>query len=157
MSKMTVLAGTVSGLRLDQSVTVSTTVSETNQTTSQSIVRSILNFRINNQPVFMKVTPNITNGDSVTAAGFQRGEFEVIAVHNHTTKTIYSFPKPGLVGPILGLIFGLMFRDLPYYIGWMSIVSGAYYTYKALCKRALIKEAWSKVEKAVSTNSSTGK
>lgn len=130
MSQITTISGKVSGVRLDSSVTVNTTVSVPQgaasgpaTTSSQTVKTETLNFRVDNRPAYMPVAINIADGDVVTAAGFQKGEFEAVAVHNHTTRTTYWVPEPTTVPEIIYIVVGiitLMFHQ----IGWL-VIGGA--------------------------------
>lgn len=149
MSPLTTLAGTVSGLSVDQSVTVNTSVSQnsgtTNTTTTQ---KTTVNFRIDNRPAYMNVAVNLTNGDVITAAGIQKGEFETIAFHNHTTNTIYSLPEPKpLIIGIVGFIVFILVSWIPF-VNIITFGMAIYYFLDATKKKKQINEAWDTVKKA---------
>ncbi len=149
MSQLTTLSGVVSGLRVDTNITVNTTYSPNSNTASSTTTKTTtFNFRIDNRPAYMTVAVNLTNGDVITAAGIQRGEFEVIVFNNHTTKTIYSLPTQNPLWGLIGVVFGWMFSDLPYFIGWGIFASGAYYFWKTSTKKNKVKAAMKLVEKA---------
>ena len=89
MGQVTMIKGTVSGVRVDSSITVNTSTNVTvneggmpNQSSSSSetVKTNTTVFRIDNKPSNMPFAINITNGDAVTAAGLQKGEFEVVAI-----------------------------------------------------------------------------
>jgi hypothetical protein len=149
MSKLTTLSGVVSGLRVDSNVTVNTTVSaETGATSTSTSKTTTVNFRIDNRPAYMNVPVNLNNGDIVTAAGIQRGEFETIAIHNHTTKTLYSLPKPPFVViSIVAFMVVILTVWIPVW-GLISLAIGIYYVVDAYLKKQRINEAWKIVEKA---------
>jgi hypothetical protein len=129
MGQITAVSGTVSGVRLDSSVSVTTTVSVPQSeygtaTASTSTVKTdLMNFRVDNRPVYMPVAINITNGDVVTAAGFQKGEFEALSVFNHTTKTSYWVPEPSTVPEIIYMVVGVIV--LMFHISGWLVIGGA--------------------------------
>ncbi len=147
MSQMTVLSGVVSGVRLDTSISVNTTVSVPQgpasgpATASSSTVKTdLMNFRIDNRPVYMPVAINIANGDVVTAAGIQKGEFEAIAVHNHTTRTMYWVPEPSTVPEIIYIVVGVIV--LMFHItGWLVIGGAVLFMMNKNAKIGRIRQA----------------
>jgi hypothetical protein len=148
MAQLTTLSGAVSGLRVDQSVTVNTTVTENTGASTSTTTKTMVNFRIDNRPAYMNVSVNLSNGDIITAAGIQRGEFETIAFHNHTTKTIYSLPEPHVVIiTILAFIVVILTVWIPF-LGLVTLGVGIYYVLDAIKKKKQINDAWKIVEKA---------
>jgi hypothetical protein len=106
-----------------------------------------MNFRIDNRPAYMPVAINIANGDVVTAAGITKGEFEAIAVHNHTTKTMYWVPEPSIVPEILYIVVGviwIMFHKF----GWILIVGAILFMINKNMKISLIRQARAMANKA---------
>ncbi len=156
MGQLTTITGPVSGVRLDSSVSVNTTVSvtggteyapATTSTSSQTVKSEKMNFRIDNRPVHMPVAINIANGDQVTAAGFQSGEFEALAVNNHTTKTMYWVPKPSIVPEIGYIVTGVIW--LMFHVsGWLCIGGAVLFILNKKKKIKLIRDAQAMVEKA---------
>jgi hypothetical protein len=154
MSSMTVLSGAVSAVRVNSSTTVNTTVNNTtneyNTTSSAStqvVTNEKMNFRIDNRAAFMDVRINLTDGDKVTAACVQKGEFEVIAIKNHTTKMIYYIPKPAIYPEIIYIILGVFTTGF-YGIGFVLIGGGIWFLINKQKKIKLIREGVSLVEKA---------
>jgi hypothetical protein len=148
MAQLTTLSGAVSGLRVDQNVTVNTTVTENTGASTSTTTKTTVNFRIDNRPAYMNVSVNLSNGDIITAAGIQRGEFETIAFHNHTTKTIYSLPEPHVVIiTILAFIVIICTVWIPF-LGLVTLGVGIYYVLDAVKKKKQINDAWKMVEKA---------
>lgn len=130
MGQITTLSGVVSGVRLDTRIAVNTTVtvpqggaSGAATTSSETVKTELMNFRIDNRPVYMPVAINIANGDVVTAAGIQKGEFEAIAVHNHTTRTMYWVPEPSTVPEIIYMVVGVIV--LMFHIAGWLVIGGA--------------------------------
>lgn len=156
MGQITTLSGVVSGVRLDTSVSVDTTVSvtgggeytpATTSTSSQTVKSEKMNFRIDNRPVHMPVAINIANGDVVTAAGIQKGEFEAIAVNNHTTRTMYWVPEPSRVAEIAHIVTGVIW--LMFHItGWLVIGGAVLFLMNKNAKIGMIRQARATVEKA---------
>lgn len=154
MSNMISVTGTVSGTRTDTSISVSNTTtvntseySPTTTSSSQTTVEKSMCFRIDNRPANMAVAINLTNGDMVTAAGFQKGEFEVLALNNHTTRTMYWVPEPPTYPEIIYMIVGvivLMFHK----IGWLVIGGAILFLMNKKKKINLIRQAKAMVEKA---------
>lgn len=146
MEQLTTIAGVVSGVRVDSSVTVNTSVSVSPGTysnpssTTQTVKKDTTNFRVDNRPVYMPVAVNLTNGDVVTAAGLQKGEFEAIAVHNHTTKTMYWMPEPSTVPEIIYIVIGFFTIGL-FGIGWLLIGGGIVFMVNKQKRIKLIKDA----------------
>jgi hypothetical protein len=159
---MTTISGTVSGVRLDSNITVNTTVSVPQgaasgpaTTSSQTVKTELMNFRIDNRPATMGVAINIANGDVVTAAGFQKGEFETLAVHNHTTKTMYWMPEPRTIPEIIYMVVGvitIMFHK----IGWLLIVGAILFMMNKKSKIKLIREACAMANKTPAPMGKTG-
>jgi len=87
-----------------------------------------LRFRIGNRPAYtIHITPNLENGDVVTAVGYGAGEFCVCALRNETTKLVYSASEPAAHVDVLGLIGGIIM--LPFLIG-LVILWGVWKNYK---------------------------
>ncbi len=155
MGQITTLSGVVSGVRLDSSITVNTTVSVpqgpatygSTTTSSETVKTEKMNFRIDNRPVHMPVAINIANGDVVTAAGIMKGEFEAIAVNNHTTRTMYWVPVPSTVPEIIYIVVGviwLMFHKS----GWILIIGAILFMMNKKKEIGMIRQARAMVEKA---------
>ena len=156
MSQLTTITGTVSGVRVDTSFTVNTSVSvnqaassipATTTSSSETVKTEKMNFRVDNRPVIMPVAINLTNGDIATVAGFMQGEFEALAVHNHTTKTMYWVPIPSIVPEIAYMVVGviwLMFHQS----GWILIIGAILYMMNKKKRINLIKDAKVMVQKA---------
>jgi hypothetical protein len=161
MSQITTISGTVSGVRLDSSITVNTTVSVpqgavpgTTTSSSETVKTEKMNFRVDNRPVYMPVAINIANGDVVTAAGIQRGEFEAIALTNHTTKTMYWVPKPSTVPDIIYIVVGvltLMFHK----IGWLLIGGAIFFMMGKKNRIKIINEACAMTQQCQASISKT--
>lgn len=165
MSALTAITGVVSGVRVDTSITVNTTVSTpsgtaygtepggtfgtfgSTSTSTQTVKKELMNFRVDNRPVNMPVAINLTNGDIATVAGFMQGEFEALAVHNHTTRTMYWVPIPSLVPEIAYIVVGviwLMFHKF----GWILIIGAILFMMNKKKRINLIKDAKVMVQKA---------
>lgn len=149
MDQLTTIAGRVSGVEVSTTTTTSTTVSPNSSVPSTSaFTHSMVYFRVDNRPVHMTVRVNVRNGDVITAAGHQKGEFEIIAFHNHTTKTIYSLPEPKTMGMIVGcLVCGVMTISFMGF-GLLLIILAIQNFYVSQKKTKLIKNALAMVEKA---------
>lgn len=159
MSGIISVAGKVSGVRLDTSVSVSNTTTVNNYgdsgysapsttTSSQTVVNKNMTFRINNTAANMPVAVNLTDGDLVTAAGFQKGELKVIALHNHTTRLLYTVPKANnTVGAIIDIVIGVFTINF-YGLGYFLIGLGIWLLVSATKKNMQIAEASRLVEKA---------
>lgn len=158
MDLLTTITGTVSGVRVDSSVTVNTSVSvnqdgyasSSSSTSTETVKKEITNFRVDNRTAYMSVAINLTNGDVVTASGLQKGEFEAIAVNNHTTKTMYWMPEPSIVPEIIYIVIGVFTIGL-YGIGWLLIGGGIWYLINKKKRIKLIKDARAVVEKGRAT------
>ena len=157
MGQVTMIKGTVSGVRVDSSITVNTSTNVTvneggmpNQSSSSSetVRTNTTVFRIDNKPSYMPFAINITNGDAVTAAGLQKGEFEVVAINNHTTKTIYFVPKPSIVPEFIYMFIGFCFRNSYGGIGWLFIGGAILFMVIKSVKIKRIKDACAMVDKA---------
>lgn len=138
---LTKITGVVSGLQVNSSVSVSTTVAN-NVPSTTATTSTTTSFRIDNRPAHMKVQVNLSNGDNITAAGIQKGEMEVMALNNHTTKTMYWVPEPHpAVYWICGffILFGVL--TLTIVIGIFMLGAGGYTLMKSLKKKKLINEA----------------
>ena len=155
MGELTAITGTVSGVRVDSSVTVNTSVTvnqpdayvpASSSTSSQAVKKETTYFRVDNRPAYMSVAINITNGDSVTMAGVQQGEIEAIAVNNHTTKTMYWIPEPSTVPEIIYIVIGVFTMGL-YGIGWLLIGGGILFMINKKKRIKLIKDARALVQK----------
>lgn len=156
MSQLTTITGVVSGVRVDSSVTVNTSTNVTihdgsmpsqTSSSSQAVKNETTIFRVDNKPSYMSVAINITNGDIVTAAGVDKGEFETLAVHNHTTKTIYWVPIPSLVPEIAYIVVGVI--TLAFHkIGWLVIIGAILFMMNKKRQINLIKDAKLMVQKA---------
>lgn len=148
MSQLTTIAGTVSGVEVSTTTTTSTTVSPNSSVPSTSaFTHSMVYFRVDNRPVYMTVRANVRNGDVITAAGHDKGEFEIIALRNHSTKTIYSLPEPKNMGMIvIGLVCGVMTIKFMGF-GLLLIVLAIQKFFESQKKTNLIKDAWAMVEK----------
>lgn len=139
MKQVTTLSGKVSGLRVDSDINVSTTVTNNNVSTSTAVTKTIV-FRIDNRPAFMKTTVNLSDGDMVTAAGVGAVELDVLAINNHTTKTMYWIPEPNQVPAIICFVLGVLTLGL-FMVGLILIGMGVYYYNDAATKKKLIGEA----------------
>lgn len=155
MSQLVTIAGTVSGVRVDSSITVNTSTNVTvhdgsmpNQasTSSQTVKKETTIFRVDNKPAYMNVAINITNGDIVTAAGVDKGEFEVVAVNNHTTRTMYWAPKPSIVPEIIYMVVGVFTLGF-YYIGWFLIGGAVLFMMGKKKEIKMIEDACGMVQK----------
>ncbi|MBL8013899.1 MAG: hypothetical protein JNN05_08635 [Candidatus Omnitrophica bacterium] len=151
---LTTVTGKVSGVRVDSSVTVNTSVtvnqngySNPSSSSSQTVKKDTTYFRVDNKPAYMSVAINITNDDSVTVAGVQQGEFEAIAVNNHTTKTMYWMPEPSTVPEIIYIVIGVFTRGI-YGIGWLLIGGGILFLVNKKKRIKLIKDARALVQNA---------
>jgi hypothetical protein len=157
MSKIVSLTGTVSGARVDTSISVNNTTTINNYgsssyaptatTSSQTVVNKTMAFRIDNRPANLAVAVNLTNGDSVTAAGIDKAEFEVLAINNHTTRTMYWVPGPNTIAPVIYIVIGVFTTGL-YGIGWLLIVGGILFLSAANKRKGQIAEAKALVKKA---------
>ena len=78
---MNTIGGVVSGVRERADV-----VGNRDQVQTQRSVH----LRIGNRAAFMKSSPNLVDGDVVTAAGKDGAEFRIVALRNDTTGVIYS-------------------------------------------------------------------
>lgn len=161
MGQLTTIAGLVSGVRMDTNISVSTTTTINNNaemgpssTTSNTVVTKNMAFRIDNRPANINCAINLTNGDLVTAAGFMDGEFEVLALHNHTTRTIYTVPGPNTVAPIIYVIIGVFTTGL-YGIGWLLIGGGIWFFVDATKKKGQLNQAYAIVKTAPVPNSTS--
>lgn len=156
MGQLTTISGAVSGVRLDSSVAVNTTVTvnqgteytpATSSASTSTVKTEQMNFRIDNRPVYMPVAINITNGDVVTAVGIQKGEFDAIAVNNHTTKTMYWVPEPSMVAEIGYIVTGVIW--IMFHIsGWLVIGGAVLFMMNKQKKIALIRDARAMAQKA---------
>ncbi len=156
MGQITMMSGTVSGVRLDSSVAVNTSVTvtggmdhtpPTTSTSTSTVKTDTMNFRVDNRPAHMPVAINLSNGDLVTVAGFPKGELEVLAVHNHTTKLVYWVPEPSTVPEIIYIVVGvivLMFH----WSGWLVIGGAVLFMMNKNKKIKQIRDARAIVEKA---------
>ena len=154
---LTTITGAVSGVRVDSSITVNTSTNVTvnegampNQasSSSQTVRTNTTIFRVDNKPSYMPFAINIANGDVVTAAGVAKGEFEVVAINNHTTKTIYFVPKPSIVPEIICMFIGFCFRNSYNGIGWLFMGGAILFMVIKSSKIKRIKDACAMVEKA---------
>lgn len=154
MGQLTTIKGTVSGVRVDSSVTVNTSVSvapnayNSPSTTSstETVKKETTCFRVDNRPMYMMVAINITNGDSVTVAGLEKGEVEAIAVNNHTTKTMYWVPEPSIVPEIIYIVLGIFTTGF-YGIGFLLIGGGTLFLINKQSRIKQIKDARAMVQK----------
>lgn len=156
MSQVTTISGTVSGVRLDSTVAVNTSVTvnqggdytpASTSTSTSTVKTDTMNFRVDNRPCYMPVAINITNGDVVTAAGIQKGEFDVLAINNHTTKTMYWVPMPSKVPEIGYIVTGVIW--LMFHVtGWLCIGGAILFIMKKNKRIKLIRDAQAMVEKA---------
>ncbi|MCA9402957.1 MAG: hypothetical protein KC897_04185 [Candidatus Omnitrophica bacterium] len=132
-------------MQISSNVTVNTTVTTDNapaSATSSVTTTTTTAFRIDNKPAFMSMRVNLTNGDSVTAAGRQNGEFHILALNNRTTNTIYSLPQPGsgmFVLAVLAVISGVY--TLKVLLGFILIPLGVYAFQKLSKAKKAIEEA----------------
>jgi len=144
---LTKISGVVSGLQVNSNIAVNTTVTNNTDmapgTTTTSVTSTTtLSFRIDNRPANMKVRINLSNGDNVTAAVIQKGEMEVIALNNHTTKTMYWIPEPGMavfVGSGITFLIGFVTRAEFY--GILFLLGSGFYLFKNLKTKKMITEA----------------
>ena len=91
---MTTLGGEVSGLRERADV-----VGNRREVQTQRSVH----LRIGNRPAFMKSSPNLMDGDRVTAAGMDGAEFRILALRNDSTGVLY-----WSVHPLFSILAGLL-------------------------------------------------
>lgn len=159
MSDIVSVAGVVSGARVDTSISVHNTTTVTNHdtssyapsatTSSETIVNKNMCFRIDNRPANMKVAVNLTNGDLVTAAGLQKGELEVLAINNHTTRTMYWVPKPHILGHVVNVVTGVGAYAFGFHlISYALLGLGLWFLIPALNRRRQIAIACAIVTKA---------
>lgn len=155
MSQLVTIAGVVSGVRVDSSITVNTSVS-VNQGTSyanssssstETVKKETTIFRVDNKPARFPMAINITNGDIATAAGLQKGEFEVVAIKNHTTNTMYWVRKPSIVPEIVSMVIGWCFHGY-HGLGWILVIGGACFLVSKSRRINLVKNACDIVRKA---------
>jgi hypothetical protein len=116
---MTTIYGTVSGLRERTDV-----LGNRNEVRTQRSVH----LRIGNRAAFIKSSPNLADGDIVTAAGLDGAEFHIIAIRNESTGVLYWEVNPlhaiigGSVVILLSPIFFLLIFP-PFILiplgGWM--------------------------------------
>lgn len=156
MAQLTTISGTVSGVRVDTSFTVNTSVSvnqatssipTTTTSSSETVKTEKMNFRVDNRPVYMPVAINLSNGDVATVAGFVKGEFEALAVHNHTTKTMYWVPVPSLIPEIAYIVVGVIMLAF-HKIGWVLIGGAILFMINKNNQIKQIKDAQAMVNKA---------
>jgi hypothetical protein len=69
-------------------------------------------FRIGNRPAYSYLTFNITDGDTIMAAGYDEPEFEVLGLHNKTTNVIYSIEQSPAKVNIFLVLFGIFSAPL---------------------------------------------
>jgi hypothetical protein len=144
MDQITTLAGPVGSIQLGQNITVTTNGSQTTATA----VQNTMGFRIANRPVSIKIAVNLTDGDMVTAAGIQRGEFEILALNNHTTQTIYSVPKSG-GGCAAVFLFVLGIPMLAFFLlGVIPMIVGVLAWLHAQKEQKQLEEALARVKSA---------
>lgn len=157
MSEIFSVAGKVSGARVDTSISVNNTTTVNNYdsgyaaptttTSSQTVVNKTMMFRIDNRPANLSTAVNLTDGDLVTAAGLQKGELEVLALHNHTTRMLYSVPGANTVAPIIYIIVGVLTIGL-FGIGYLLIGGGIWFLMNAKKRNKQIADASALVHKA---------
>lgn len=158
MSEIISISGTVSGARVDTSISVNNTTTVNNYgsssyatpsttTSSQTVVNKTMSFRIDNRPANLDVAVNLTNGDLVTAAGLSKGELEVLALHNHTTHMLYTVPGPNTVAPIIYIVIGVLTIGL-YGIGYLLIGGGIWFLMNASKRKQQIATACAIVKNA---------
>jgi len=99
---MTTIYGTVSGLRERSDV-----VGNREQVQTQRSVH----LRIGNRAAFMKSSPNLADGDMVTAAGNDGAEFQIIALRNESTGVLYTEINPlfAIIGGIVVVLISPIF------------------------------------------------
>lgn len=158
MSEVITVAGKVSGARVDTSISVNNTTTVNNYdsssyaaptatTTSQTVVNKTMTFRIDNRPANLSVAVNLTDGDLVTAAGLQKGELEVLALHNHTTRMLYTVPGANTSAPIIYIVVGVLTTGF-WGIGFLLIGGGIWFLLNATKRNKQIAEGSALVHKA---------
>lgn len=156
MSHVISISGVVSGARVDTSISVHNTITVNSPdsysapratTSSETVVTKTMTFRVDNRPANMNVAINLTNGDNVTIAGFQKGEFEVLALNNHTTRTMYWVPGANTWAPVIYIIIGVCFRN-SHWLLYLLIVGGIGFLIAAVMRNGQIATAKSLVQKA---------
>jgi len=102
--------------------------------------RKLINFRVGNKPVTMKLksTIDIAPGDSVTAVGTdKRGILQAVAVRNDNTGVVYAFSPLLLIGAgVVVTLIGIAMLSIV--IGFVFAPMGVYLTYKGLQTRKAV-------------------
>jgi hypothetical protein len=128
---MTTIYGTVSGLRERADVT-----GNRNEVRTQRSVH----LRIGNRAAFMKSSPNLADGDMVTAAGKDGAEFQIIALRNESTGVLYWEVNPlhAILGGIVVILISPIFFIL-IFPPFIFIPIGCYMIWKGIQARTAEK------------------